>query len=247
MTCLRHFAGRCIPSSAARDVDASSSSASSPSAIRSNPGHPAGRPGGDRAGDGAARPRQAALAAIPASSWQCGAHGDLGNSFVFNEPALRLILERLPATLELAVAREPHRHRHRHSARPLAGLKPHSLAGKAITAGSILGFSLPTFWVGLVLIMVFAVALGWLPATGRGRDGASARGRDQPPDARRAAPSRAAGARPRALRDGAGHSPDPRRHARGHAARLIKFARAKGLSPRRIVSSTSSRTSSSRS
>ena len=35
-------------------------------------------------------------------------------------------------------------------------------------AGSILGFSLPTFWVGLVLIMVFAVQLGWLPSTGRG-------------------------------------------------------------------------------
>jgi peptide/nickel transport system permease protein len=95
-------------------------------------------------------------------------HGDLGRSFVFNEPALRLILERFPATLELAV-----------SAVTLslviglplglwAGLKPESLAGKAITAGSILGFSLPTFWVGLVLMMVFAVELGWLPSTGRG-------------------------------------------------------------------------------
>jgi peptide/nickel transport system permease protein len=36
-------------------------------------------------------------------------------------------------------------------------------------AGSILGFSLPTFWVGLMLIMVFAVQLGWLPSTGRGQ------------------------------------------------------------------------------
>jgi peptide/nickel transport system permease protein len=49
-----------------------------------------------------------------------------------------------------------------------AGLRPDSFGGKAITAGSILGFSLPTFWVGLVLIMVFAVELGWLPSTGRG-------------------------------------------------------------------------------
>ena len=39
---------------------------------------------------------------------------------------------------------------------------------RAIMAGSILGFSLPTFWVGLMLIMVFAVQLGWLPCTGRG-------------------------------------------------------------------------------
>ena len=35
-------------------------------------------------------------------------------------------------------------------------------------AGSILGFSLPSFWVGLMLIMIFAVQLGWLPSTGRG-------------------------------------------------------------------------------
>jgi peptide/nickel transport system permease protein len=49
-----------------------------------------------------------------------------------------------------------------------AGLKPDSAGSKAIMAGSILGFSLPTFWVGLMLIMVFAVQLGWLPSTGRG-------------------------------------------------------------------------------
>ena len=39
---------------------------------------------------------------------------------------------------------------------------------KTIMAGSIFGFSLPTFWVGLMLIMVFSVQLGWLPSTGRG-------------------------------------------------------------------------------
>jgi peptide/nickel transport system permease protein len=94
--------------------------------------------------------------------------GDLGKSFAFNVPALQLILERMPATLELATA-----------AMliaivlglPLglwAGLKPDSFAGKTIMAGSILGFSLPTFWVGLMLIMVFSVYLGWLPSNGRG-------------------------------------------------------------------------------
>jgi peptide/nickel transport system permease protein len=94
--------------------------------------------------------------------------GDLGNSFVFNEPALQIILQRMPATLELAVAAT-------FGAiiigLPLglyAGLKPHSAGSKVIMAGSILGFSLPTFWVGLMLIMVFAVQLGWLPSTGRG-------------------------------------------------------------------------------
>jgi len=95
-------------------------------------------------------------------------HGDLGRSFVHSTSALRLILERMPATLELALA-----------AMlvaivlgiPLglwAGLKPNSLAGRSIMAGSILGFSLPTFWVGLMLIMVFSVMLGWLPSNGRG-------------------------------------------------------------------------------
>jgi peptide/nickel transport system permease protein len=95
-------------------------------------------------------------------------HGDLGRSFVHNAPALGLVLERLPATLELAVA-----------AMliaivlgvPLglwAGLAPETAAGRTIAAGSTLGVSLPTFWAGLLLIMVFSVLLGWLPANGRG-------------------------------------------------------------------------------
>ena len=49
-----------------------------------------------------------------------------------------------------------------------AGLYPDKAVSKGIMAGSILGFSLPTFWVGLMLIILFAVELGWLPATGRG-------------------------------------------------------------------------------
>jgi peptide/nickel transport system permease protein len=96
------------------------------------------------------------------------AHGDLGRSFVHSTSALGLILERMPATLELAL-----------TAMliavvvgiPLglwAGLRPNGIAGRTIMAGSILGFSLPTFWVGLMLIMVFAVMLGWLPSNGRG-------------------------------------------------------------------------------
>ncbi|WP_407119312.1 ABC transporter permease [Bradyrhizobium sp. LMG 9283] len=95
-------------------------------------------------------------------------HGDFGKSFVFSEPALQVILQRMPATLELAVC-----------ALLLAivigiplglyaGLKPDSIFAKAAMAGSILGFSLPSFWVGLLFIMVFAVQLGWLPSSGRG-------------------------------------------------------------------------------
>ena len=95
-------------------------------------------------------------------------HGNLGRSFVHSTSALQLIFERMPATLELALA-----------AMliaviigiPLglwAGLRPNGVAGRSIMAGSILGFSLPTFWVGLMLIMIFSVMLGWLPSNGRG-------------------------------------------------------------------------------
>jgi peptide/nickel transport system permease protein len=96
------------------------------------------------------------------------AHGDLGNSFVYNIPAIQLILERLPATLELALAATLIAILLGIPLGLVAGLKPHSWLGRGIMAGSILGFSLPTFWVGLVMIMVFSVQLGWLPPNGRG-------------------------------------------------------------------------------
>jgi peptide/nickel transport system permease protein len=94
--------------------------------------------------------------------------GDLGKSFIFAEPALKLILQRMPATLELAFTAM---FMAIFLGIPLgvyAGLRPNSKVSKTIMAGSILGFSLPTFWVGLMFIMIFAVMLGWLPSTGRG-------------------------------------------------------------------------------
>jgi peptide/nickel transport system permease protein len=95
-------------------------------------------------------------------------HGDLGRSFVFNEPALKLIVQRMPATLELAVTAVLLSIVVGVPLGLYAGMRPDGLLGRTIMAGSILGFSLPTFWVGLMLIMVFAVQLGWLPSTGRG-------------------------------------------------------------------------------
>ena len=95
-------------------------------------------------------------------------HGDLGRSFVHSTSALGLILERMPATLELALAAMLIAILLGIPLGLWAGLRPHGFAGRTIMAGSILGFSLPTFWVGLMLIMVFAVMLGWLPASGRG-------------------------------------------------------------------------------
>ena len=94
--------------------------------------------------------------------------GDLGNSFVFGRPALTLIAERFPATLELAT-----------SALiiaiivglPLgiyAGLNPEGLGARIIMGGSVIGISIPTFWLGLMMIIIFSVLLGWLPVSGRG-------------------------------------------------------------------------------
>jgi peptide/nickel transport system permease protein len=95
-------------------------------------------------------------------------HGDLGNSFIFNRPALDLILERMPATFELAL-----------SALLLslvigiplgmwAGLRPNSMVHKLVNGFSLLGVTIPSFWLGLILILVFSVNLGWLPSGGRG-------------------------------------------------------------------------------
>lgn len=94
--------------------------------------------------------------------------GDFGTSFVYGDSALAVILQRLPATMELAlfalvlavVLGVP--------LGVIAGLYPDGIAGRSIMAGSILGFSLPNFWQGLMLILIFAVFLGWLPAGGRG-------------------------------------------------------------------------------
>jgi peptide/nickel transport system permease protein len=95
-------------------------------------------------------------------------HGDLGRSFVYNVPAVEVILQRLPATLELALVGLAFSIAIGIPLGVLAGLKPHSLAGRSIMSGSILGFSLPNFWIGLMLILLFAVELRLLPAGGRG-------------------------------------------------------------------------------
>ena len=94
--------------------------------------------------------------------------GDFGRSFVFNMPVLDLILSRLPATLELTLAAVLGATLFGVPLGMYAGYRPDGLVSRLIMGLSILGFSVPTFWVGLVLILTFAVALGWLPAGGRG-------------------------------------------------------------------------------
>lgn len=95
-------------------------------------------------------------------------HGNLGKSFVYNESAIKLILQRLPATLELAVAALLLAVIVGVPLGLIAGLYPESAFSRLVMTSSIVGFSLPTFWVGLMLIMAFSVSLGWLPSSGRG-------------------------------------------------------------------------------
>ncbi|WP_399696802.1 ABC transporter permease [Xenophilus sp.] len=94
---------------------------------------------------------------------------DFGRSFLTGQPAMGLILERMPATLELACVAMLMALLVGVPLGIWAGLKPTAWSTRGIMTGSVLGFSLPNFWVGLMLIMVFAVYLGWLPASGRGQ------------------------------------------------------------------------------
>jgi len=94
--------------------------------------------------------------------------GDLGRSFVHGEPAVQLILSYMPATLELAVLGLIFSVLIGVPLGVYAGYKADRWQGRAIMTGSIFGFSLPNFWVGMLLILIFAVELRWLPSTGRG-------------------------------------------------------------------------------
>lgn len=94
--------------------------------------------------------------------------GEFGNSYVFRQPALDLIVERLPATLEIvlvamliaAVVAIP--------LGVFAGANPANPVSRFIMSGSLLGISLPGFWVGMMLIYVLAVELRIFPSSGRG-------------------------------------------------------------------------------
>lgn len=94
--------------------------------------------------------------------------GDFGRSFVFGMPVLQLILSRLPATLELTLAAVLTATLLGVPLGIYAGYSPGSPFAKAVMAVSVIGFSVPTFWIGLILILFFSVELGWLPAGGRG-------------------------------------------------------------------------------
>jgi ABC-type dipeptide/oligopeptide/nickel transport system permease component len=96
------------------------------------------------------------------------AQGNFGISYVTRVPALGLILERFPATFELACTAVTLSFIIGVALGVLVALKPYAVRNRLIMAGSLGGISIPTFLMGILLIMVFAVYLGILPPFGRG-------------------------------------------------------------------------------
>ncbi|MGD8990968.1 MAG: ABC transporter permease [Desulfobacterales bacterium] len=94
--------------------------------------------------------------------------GNFGISYVTRVPALGLILERFPATFELATSAVFMAFLIGVCLGVVVALKPYALRNRLIMAGSLGGISIPTFLMGILLIMGFAVYLGILPPFGRG-------------------------------------------------------------------------------
>jgi peptide/nickel transport system permease protein len=96
------------------------------------------------------------------------ARGDFGRSFAFERPALTVVLERVPATLELAGAAVVLGIVFGIPAGMVAARIEGTWLDRAVMAVVLVGQSVPTFWLGLLMIRVFAVDLHWLPVSGRG-------------------------------------------------------------------------------
>lgn len=95
-------------------------------------------------------------------------HGNLGNSFVFRRPATELIMERMPATLEMTIFAMLLSATLAIPLGVFAGAYPHNILSKGIMSSSLLGISLPSFWLGIMLILIFSVQAHVLPSSGRG-------------------------------------------------------------------------------
>src|SRR5207244_11604714 len=93
--------------------------------------------------------------------------GDFGLSFKHQVPALALIFQTLPATLQLTAAGLGLALVVAVPAGILSALKRNSLLDALCSVGVLLGQAMPVYWLGLLLLLVFAVGLGWFPAAGR--------------------------------------------------------------------------------
>lgn len=97
--------------------------------------------------------------------------GDLGVAFLNNQPVGPLVVEKFKRTIPLTLAALFVAVAVAIPMGIIAGIRPHSWADSIVTAVSLFGVSAPNFWVGLMLILFFAVELGWLPTSGYGPPG----------------------------------------------------------------------------
>jgi peptide/nickel transport system permease protein len=95
-------------------------------------------------------------------------HGDLGLSLRQNQPNLTLVFDRMPATLELALSAMLVSIFLAIPVGVVSAIKRNSWIDHVVMLGAMLGQSMPAFWLGVMLILVFSVTLGWTPVAGRG-------------------------------------------------------------------------------
>lgn len=145
--------------------------------------------------------------------------GDLGRSLVSGRPVAGLVLERLPYTVALALAAVALAALLGGVTGTLAALRANTPLDTVLMAGAALGVAVPTFWSGLLLIMLFSLHLRWLPVTGAGTPAHLIL-----PAVTLALPTAASVAR--LVRSGL---------LDVLAADYIRTAHAKGLAPRRVV------------
>jgi peptide/nickel transport system permease protein len=94
--------------------------------------------------------------------------GDLGHSLRFRRPVRDLLMETLPATVELAAAAVGIALVLAVPAGIYAAVHRGSVADRLLMGGALIGQAMPIFWLGIMLITLFSVKLGWLPTSGRG-------------------------------------------------------------------------------
>ncbi len=92
--------------------------------------------------------------------------GDMGTSLFSDQPVLEVLIDRLPVTLSLAFAAIVISLLISVPAGIIAGTRPGRLSDRVVTVGASAGLAIPNFWLGLMLVLVFAIWNDWLPATG---------------------------------------------------------------------------------
>jgi peptide/nickel transport system permease protein len=93
--------------------------------------------------------------------------GDFGESLTYSGPALDTVLERLPATLELTFVAFAITVVIAIPAGLISAVRPNTLLSQAVMILALVGQAMPGFWLGVMMILLFSVALGWLPTGGR--------------------------------------------------------------------------------